>query len=98
MLLDPQQGMTATLGDATSPSRGAFSMWKRVQQAICSLHGHDSLLQFEHNRMFLRCTSCGYETPGWEIEHGGAEVAYAGGPEPARVTRAPELFAARKIA
>ncbi len=98
MLLDPQHGMAATLPAERSVPRESWSIWRRVQQAMCSLHGHDSLLQFEHNRMFLRCTSCGYETPGWEIEHGGAEVAYAGGPEPARVTRAPELFAARKIA
>jgi hypothetical protein len=39
----------------------------RVRQAYCGLHGHDSMLQFEQDRMFLRCTSCGHESPGWEI-------------------------------
>ncbi len=38
-----------------------------ARQMMCGLHGHDSLLQFERDRMFLRCVSCGHETPGWEI-------------------------------
>ena len=38
-----------------------------MRQAYCGLHGHDSLLQFEQDRMFLKCTSCGHETPGWEL-------------------------------
>jgi hypothetical protein len=39
----------------------------RARQILCGLHGHDTLLQFEHDRMFLRCVSCGHETPGWEL-------------------------------
>jgi hypothetical protein len=39
----------------------------RLQQALCSLHGHDAILQYERTRIFLRCTSCGYESPGWEV-------------------------------
>lgn len=39
----------------------------KVRQMMCGLHGHDNLLQFERDRMFLRCVSCGHETPGWEI-------------------------------
>jgi hypothetical protein len=39
----------------------------RVRQVLCGLHGHDSLLQFQQDRMFLRCVSCGHETPGWEV-------------------------------
>jgi len=38
-----------------------------VRQAYCALHGHDDLLQFEHDRMFLKCVSCGHESPGWEL-------------------------------
>lgn len=40
----------------------------QVRQLICSLHGHDALLHFEHGRMSLQCTSCGYETPGWDVK------------------------------
>jgi hypothetical protein len=40
----------------------------QVRQFICSLHGHDSLLHFEHGRISLLCSSCGYETPGWDVK------------------------------
>ncbi len=39
----------------------------QLRQFICSLHGHDALLHFESGRMSLRCTSCDYETPGWDL-------------------------------
>ena len=39
----------------------------RVRQTYCGLHGHDALLHFETGRLSMRCTSCGHETPGWEI-------------------------------
>ena len=39
----------------------------KVRQFFCGLHGHDALLHFEHGRMSLQCTSCGYETPGWDL-------------------------------
>ncbi len=59
--------MTARLSERAPVAHAGVSLWKRVQQALCSLHGHDSLLQLERDRMFLRCASCGYETPGWEV-------------------------------
>lgn len=37
-----------------------------VRQFLCSLHGHDALLHFEEGRMSMKCTSCDYETPGWD--------------------------------
>ena len=39
----------------------------RVREALCGLHGHDHLLQFQQGRMFLRCFSCGHVSPGWEL-------------------------------
>src|SRR6266540_6430952 len=39
----------------------------RLRHMVCALHGHDTLLQFEQGRLFLRCVSCGHETPGWEL-------------------------------
>lgn len=38
-----------------------------IRQRLCALHGHDQLLQFEEDRIFLRCASCGFETPGWQV-------------------------------
>lgn len=39
----------------------------RLRQWACALRGHDSVLHFEGNRMLMRCTSCGHDSPGWEI-------------------------------
>jgi hypothetical protein len=44
----------------------------QVRQFICGLYGHDSLLHFQKGRLSLLCSSCGYETPGWDME--GAPV------------------------
>ena len=38
-----------------------------VRQRLCGLHGHAQLLQFDSDRLFLRCASCGFETPGWQV-------------------------------
>ena len=40
----------------------------RVRQFICGLHGHDALLHFERDRLSLVCTSCRYESPGWDMK------------------------------
>ena len=48
-----------------------------VSQALCGLHGHDSVLHFEENRVLLRCTSCGYDSPGWDVGHRRPRVRYA---------------------
>ena len=40
----------------------------QVRQFMCGLHGHDALLHFEQGRISLQCTSCGYETPGWDVK------------------------------
>ena len=37
------------------------------RRLICVLTGHTTVLHFEPRRMALRCTDCGYETPGWTI-------------------------------
>jgi hypothetical protein len=40
---------------------------ERLGQIVCGIHGHDNLIQFEQYRMFLKCASCGHETPGWKL-------------------------------
>jgi hypothetical protein len=58
------------------------SLWERaarsIQSAMCGLHGHDPLLQVQERRMFLRCTTCGYETPGWSTGGRGPRLRFAG--------------------
>ena len=69
----------------------------RVRQMFCGLQGHDNMLQFEHEHMYLRCTSCGHETPGWRLND----------PPPARQLRTdassrtlvrPQLDSVRRVA
>ncbi|HXE80447.1 MAG TPA: hypothetical protein VNK41_06830 [Vicinamibacterales bacterium] len=66
MVTNLQDVLTGSL-TATSSLRGWWSRaLDHLQSAVCGLHGHDPILQFEEGRMFLRCTSCGFETPGWD--------------------------------
>ena len=50
----------------------------RLGQLFCGLRGHDSVLHFEGNRVNMRCTSCGYDTPGWEINGRAPRRRYEG--------------------
>jgi hypothetical protein len=63
MVTDTQQTITAAQPGIGVISRAA----DQLRQFLCSLHGHDALLHFEHGRMSLQCTSCGYQTPGWDL-------------------------------
>ena len=68
----------------------------KVRQLICGLHGHDALLHFENGRMSLQCTSCGYETPGWDLR-ANHEPRHAAAVEAPRVVRMP-LVGERRVA
>jgi hypothetical protein len=50
----------------------------RIGRVVCGLQGHDSVLHFEASRVMMRCTSCGHDTPGWEITGQGPRMRYAG--------------------
>jgi hypothetical protein len=39
-----------------------------IRQFVCGLHGHDELPHFEPRRLSMRCTTCGHETPGWDLK------------------------------
>ena len=40
---------------------------KRVGQIQCGITGHNVMLRYAPARLSLQCTSCGYESPGWEF-------------------------------
>ena len=40
----------------------------QLRRFLCGLHGHDSLLHFGDGRVSLLCSSCGHETPGWDVK------------------------------
>ena len=67
---------------AASDPATARGLWSRavghLQSAMCGLHGHDPLLVFEEGRMFLRCTSCGHQTPGWDTGERRPRLRFSG--------------------
>jgi hypothetical protein len=76
----PQQ-LTATTEVTRKERTAAGFMGKvatRLGQVFCGLHGHDSVLHFEGSRVMMRCTSCGYDSPGWEITGQGPRLRYEG--------------------
>jgi hypothetical protein len=70
---------------------------KRIRQMYCGLHGHDPLMQFEKRRLYLRCASCGHETPGWTLTQAAPRVVLRGDARRHALVR-PRLVSARRIA
>jgi hypothetical protein len=66
----------------TSPLGGVRNWWSRasrsVSSAVCGFSGHDPILQVDHGRLFLRCTSCGHESPGWTTSGRGPRPRFSG--------------------
>lgn len=91
-----RDGVTA----ATHAHTDGLGVLERVRQMLCGLHGHDTLLNFEQDRMSLRCVSCGHETPGWELNEARPTVtATVTVRTDARPTAMrPHLISARRIA
>lgn len=73
-------------------------MVDRVRQMWCGLHGHDSLLQFEQDRLFLKCVSCGYETPGWELNETPPTASVQASPQARATLVGPRLISERRVA
>lgn len=69
----------------------------RLRHVMCGLHGHDTLLHFEKERMSLRCVSCGHETPGWELNETPPNVTMRGDARRHAIAR-PQLVGERRIA
>ena len=68
----------------------------RVSQLLCGLRGHDSVLHFEGKRVNMRCTSCGHDTPGWEVSGRGPRQRYSG--DARRHVLVPQRLVLRKTA
>jgi len=44
-----------------------MNLLETVGELYCGLRGHHMLIQFDPKRVFLRCASCGHESPGWTL-------------------------------
>jgi hypothetical protein len=50
-----------------TPHTQQVGVMDRVREIFCGIHGHEHLLQFQADRMYLRCLSCGHESSGWKL-------------------------------
>jgi hypothetical protein len=94
----PQQLTATTAVELDGQSTGTFAAraMARIGQVLCGVRGHDSVLHFEGNRVMMRCTSCGHDSPGWEITGRGPRQRYAG--DHRRHMLAPQRLVLRKSA
>ena len=78
---------------ASPEAASARGLWSRavgyVQAAVCGLHGHDPMLQFEQGRMYLRCASCGYQSPGWNTGERRPRLRFSGDASRHQITELP---------
>jgi hypothetical protein len=40
----------------------------RLRETMCGIGGHEYYVHATSNRIFMRCVTCGCETPGWRID------------------------------
>jgi hypothetical protein len=93
-----ETGPGSSVGDAQTAGDGyAMRMFSWLRQAYCGLSGHDSLLQFKKDRIFLQCVSCGHETPGWELKESAPPIRVRGDVRRLGLMR-PHLISKRRIA
>jgi hypothetical protein len=88
----PTQAGTARVDDGLGTAVVA-----KVRQMFCGMHGHDNLLHFERDRMFLRCVSCGHESPGWALTETPPTITEVGDASRHVIVRQP-LVGIRRIA
>jgi hypothetical protein len=43
-------------------------LWQLRRLSCWLVRRHDEFMQFEKNRLSLKCISCGHETPGWVLD------------------------------
>jgi hypothetical protein len=70
----------------------------RLGQLFCGIRGHESVLHFEGKRVMMRCTSCGHDTPGWEISERAPRKRYDGDARRHLLATAPRTLVLRKSA
>ena len=87
----PQQLTAAGVGRESAGTAFVGRAMTRLGQLVCGMRGHDPVLHFEANRVMMRCTSCGHDTPGWEISGHGPRRRFEGDARRHLLTPAPRL-------
>jgi hypothetical protein len=97
LTMNPQRIAPRELIEGDTEEGIGSAVMAKVKQIVCAMHGHDSLLQFEQDRMFLRCVSCGHESPGWSLDETPPKVT-ARGDARRRVPMRQPLVGIRRVA
>ena len=94
----PQQLSAAADVRTRAGANGSVAgrVFSRLGQLVCGMRGHDAILHYEANRVMMRCTSCGHDTPGWEISGRGPRKRFDG--DARRHLLAPKRLVLRKSA
>src|SRR5438477_9913040 len=93
----PPDGLTGGEDTERPDERVGDGMFERVRQIFCGMHGHDTMLHFEQDRMFLKCVSCGHESPGWELNEAPPTIRARADQRPQALVPA-RLMSERRIA
>lgn len=74
-VLQPRSEVLCVDGSSTSGAASAVSShcWLRLRR-------HSQLLLLSRDRLFLKCQTCGCETPGWEFTEAPPRLRFAGDP------------------
>ena len=97
MVTNYPQRLTATTAiDVQAAGSMVTRAMSRIGQMVCGLRGHDSVLHFEGKRVMMRCTSCGHDSPGWEVSGRAPRQRYEG--DARRHVIAPQRLVLRKTA
>ena len=94
--LSSREGRRA-VSESTQEEGLGGRMMDWLRQTFCSMHGHDTTLHFQKERMSLRCVSCGHETPGWSLNEPKPTITIRGDARRLAIQR-PHLVASRRIA
>jgi hypothetical protein len=70
----------------------------RSREFWCGLSGHDNLMHFEKERLYLQCASCGHESPGWALTEAPPKVVLRGDARRHALMRPRLIGAERRIA
>ena len=63
----PQQLTAAGAGRETTNDALVARALTRIGQLMFGIRGHETVMHFEGKRLMMRCTSCGHDTPGWDV-------------------------------
>ena len=91
MVTNYPQRLTALRHEDTATVLVARTMI-RLGQWLCGFRGHETMMMHrEGKRMMMRCSSCGYDTPGLEISEREPRRRFEGDARRHHLTASPRL-------